>query len=479
MQPGKRFSLRHDHDNAWAAGSRSPGEASRTDLSRDDDAAAAIAAEARGEGNKPVEIDRDSGFLAGASHGVDPAPDPDAALDTLADFLTDGYYDFYQEERRSFDVGDDGALSVQISGLSKAGQKLALHALDVWTQASGIAFKVVRTGAEIVINDDFASAYTNTEVDGNTITSASINVADEWLVNNGSGIYDYSMLTFIHEVGHALGLGHAGIYGGFPPPENPPEALPNDSWQASIMSYSSQDENDTIDADYAIPVTPMMGDLLAIQDLYGVADLRAGDTVYSFKAAIKAGASLTVVDSGGSDRLDISWSRKAGAIDLREEAFSSINGVTGNLGMARGTVIEAGVGGTAGDTIVGNDYANALYGNLGADTLTGHGGADFFVFDTRPATGNADTIADFTVGEDNLVFNNAIFTRIGKDGALGVDALAVNDTGAAGDRRDRVIYDAATGGLFYDADGSKSGKAVLVAEIGAGLALGAADVLVI
>lgn len=473
MQSGKRSILSHDQDFAAASDAGSSAETFRSAWTEE-----ALEAAATGR-DKPVKVDRDSDFLAGAADGDDPAPDYDAALDTLADFLVDGYYEYYKEERRAFEIGDDNSISAQISGLSKAGQTLALHALDVWTAATGIDFKVVKTGAEIVINDDFASAYTDTEVDGNTITSASINISDEWLVNNGTGIYDYSMLTFIHEMGHALGLGHGGIYGGFPPPVDPPEPLPNDSWQATIMSYNSQDENDNVDADYAIPVTPMMADLLAIQELYGVAELRTGDNAYTFKTDIKAGASLTVVDSGGIDRLDFSWSKAANIIDLTEEAFSSINGVKGNLAIARGTIIEAAVGGTGADAITGSDYANALYGNPGADTLTGNDGEDFFVFDTAPSAGNADTITDFTVGEDRLVFNNAIFTKIGGDGALADGAFAVNDIATASDRSDRVIYNSATGELFYDADGSKSGKAVLVAEVGAGLGLSAGDVLVI
>lgn len=440
---------------------------------------ATAASVGKGGKNPSSRIDRDSDFLAGAADGSDSEPAYDVALDTLATFLTDGYYDYYDEERRAFELGTDGTISVQVTGLSKAGQKLALHALDVWTAATGIDFKVVRTGAEIVIDDNYASAYTNTEVVGTTITSAYINISDEWLASNGTGIYDYSMLTFIHEVGHALGLGHGGIYGGYPPPLDAPAPLPNDSWQATIMSYSSQDENDVIDADYAIPVTPMMADLLAIQDLYGAAAVRTGNDVYSFKSEIKAGASLTVIDSGGRDRLDFSWSKKANIIDLHEEGFSSINGVKGNLAIIRGTVIEVAVGGKAGDTITGNDHANALYGNLGSDRLTGNGGEDFFVFDTAPSAGNADIVTDFTIGEDRLVFNNAVFTKIGKDGAMAVSAFAANDGGLAEDRRDRIVYDTASGEVFYDADGSKSGKAVLVAQIDPGLALSASDMLVI
>lgn len=481
MPSGKRSTLRHDQIFAPTADIET--SARSFDTLEADRAADALDAAARGAKDEPVKVDRGSDFLVGAADGADPTPDYDDALDTMADFLVDGWHEFYDEERRAFDVGTDGLITVQISNLSKAGQKLALNALDVWTAATGIEFKVVKTTAEIVMNDNFASAYTETEVVGNTITSAFINIADEWLTENGTGIYDYSMLTFIHEMGHALGLGHGGIYdGGAPlPPDSPepPDPLANDSWQATIMSYNSQTENDNVDADYAIPITPMMADLLAIQELYGVAELRTGNDVYSFKAAFKAGASLTVIDSGGIDRLDFSWSTKANVIDLTEEAFSSINGVKGNLAIARGTIIEAAVGGKAGDTIIGSDYANALYGGLGKDILTGNGGEDFFVFDTAPSTGNADDITDFAVGEDHLVFNNAIFSKIGKDGGLKDGAFVANDTGLAADRGDRIIYDTSTGEVFYDADGSKAGKAVLIATLDAGLALGAADILVI
>ena len=479
MQRGKRSTLPQDQD----PGAEPDGAAAG--LFRASEAAAAaetFAAAASAGKNKSVKIDRGSDFLKRADNGENPSPGYDGDLDTLAAFLTDGFHEYYDEERRSFDIGASGVITVQVAGISKAAKALTLQALKVWMDATGLEFKIVKKNADILISDDNAAAYTNVTVKGNTITSAFVNIADEWIleVNHGSGFYDYSMLTFIHEIGHALGLGHAGAYGGqtggtYDPEEN----FPNDSWQATVMSYFSQSKNPNVDADYALPITPMMADILAMRDLYDIGALRTGNNVYSFQADFKAKTARTIVDNGGIDRLDFSWSRKVNVIDLHEEAYSSIHGVKGNLAIARGTVIEAAVGGTKGDMIIGNDYANALYGNLGADTLTGNGGEDYFVFDTRPKAANADTITDFTVGEDHLAFNNAVFTRIGRDGVLADKAFTANDTGLAADKSDRIVYNSTTGEVFYDADGSKSGASKLVAILDPGLALTASDIFVL
>jgi Ca2+-binding RTX toxin-like protein len=99
------------------------------------------------------------------------------------------------------------------------------------------------------------------------------------------------------------------------------------------------------------------------------------------------------------------------------------------------------------------------------------------VFDTPlSATANVDTVRDFNVVDDTIRLENAIFTKL----AAGTLASGSLRTGPkAADSNDYVLYDAATGALSYDADGSGGGAAVKFAQLATGLALTSADILVI
>jgi Ca2+-binding RTX toxin-like protein len=124
-------------------------------------------------------------------------------------------------------------------------------------------------------------------------------------------------------------------------------------------------------------------------------------------------------------------------------------------------------GGSGNDSLNGGDGTDILVGGAGTDTLTGGAAADNFVFNL-PSDG-VDTIVDFAPGVDHIEFSNLGFTAIGAAGTLAAGAFVIG-AGAA-DASDRVIYNSATGALYYDSDGTGSAAAIQVAQMATGLAL--------
>jgi Ca2+-binding RTX toxin-like protein len=134
-------------------------------------------------------------------------------------------------------------------------------------------------------------------------------------------------------------------------------------------------------------------------------------------------------------------------------------------------------GNASAQTVVGNAGANTLNGGAGADTLYGLGGADNFDFTTALGGGNVDYIADFSVVDDTVELDDAIFAGIGTAGAFNPNAFFAG--AAAHDADDRIIYNSATGQLFYDADGNGGGAAVQFATLAGNPVLTASDFQVI
>jgi Ca2+-binding RTX toxin-like protein len=137
-------------------------------------------------------------------------------------------------------------------------------------------------------------------------------------------------------------------------------------------------------------------------------------------------------------------------------------------------------GSTAAQTLIGNDHGNTIFGSNGAnildgksggDALVGYGGADIFAFTTTLGAGNVDAIVDFVAGTDKIGLDDAIFTAIG--GSLGAGAFVTGS--AAADANDRIVYNQATGQIFYDSDGSGGAAAILFATLQSAPALTASD----
>lgn len=150
----------------------------------------------------------------------------------------------------------------------------------------------------------------------------------------------------------------------------------------------------------------------------------------------------------------------------------------------RGTA-TAGNGNELDNIIRGNDMANRLDGRAGRDTMDGGLGrdvliggeaADRFMFTTALGNGNMDQIQDFQRGADRIMVDNDIFAGLN---AGAMDAARFRAGPQAQDADDRILYDNATGALYYDADGNGTMASVEFARVAAGSNLTAADLAVV
>ena len=423
----------------------------------------------------------------------------EATYDELAHQLTtDFWMSMHSASGFSFPVAPGASLTVDISGLAPTGRKLAGWALDAWSDVTGIDFQLVTgnaaTGysAQITFSDNKPGAYggpTET-LPGGVIVKAVVNVSARDF--SGSTVDSHAFRAYLHEIGHALGLGHTGDYSGPSTYADDAEFL-NDSWQVSVMSYWSQTTNTHVDASYAIPVTPMIVDIIAIQDIYGVpagfSAINPGRTVYGYGSNVDgylgqlfgamsgeapdpdvyAGGdvALTIYDSGGTDKLDLRWDTDDQQVDLRPEGISDVLGLTGNLAIARDTVIEEFIAGSGNDEVVGNDAANRLEGRAGNDRLVGGHGDDTLRGGRGDDRLNGVTGNDLLIGgsgDDRLKGNLGDDTLEGGAGADRLDGSPGDDVLDGGGGTDWLVggkgadrIDGGGGDDWLSYDGSKEG----------------------
>ncbi len=338
---------------------------------------------------------------------------PVGTNDQIASQLTGGYWD---GDVHRWNVTQGGTITVNINTLSSAEQAVARTALGLWADIIGVQFQEVSSGGQIVFdNGPGAGAYADTNWSNGIMTSAVIHIPSGWITTYGSLPGSYGFETYVHEVGHALGLGHPGNYN-LSASYAGDAIFANDSVATSVMSYFDMSENYYFATQHFSNYragTPMQADIVAMQTLYGLATTtRTGNTVYGYNsnaggvwdATVSGSVALTIFDHGGIDTLDYSNVNWGQLINLNPETFSNVNSGVGNLSIARGTIVENAIGGFGSDTIIGNTTSNVLTGNAGADILTGGSGADTFR-DTAAGL-NGDTITDFGAG-DSIVISNA------------------------------------------------------------------------
>lgn len=311
------------------------------------------------------------------------------------------------------------------SGLSFVEREAARKALQLWDDVAAFELQETSNDAEGTIrlfkvtgiDTAFGFYPWSDEEAGDSVYAASNNEIPD--------VGTWTFKTYIHEIGHNLGLEHGhegdGLAG-----EMTPEF---DGMEYSTMTYTSHVGQDPDPGFYtnsygSFAQTPMIYDIAAIQRLYG-ADYGTnnGDTVYTFNGltgemqidGVGQGRPeenvvfRTIWDGGGIDTYDLSNFNTDLVLDLRQGEASDFDvggnqlralldegwddfGFWGgsryevwsdyhlyNALMFEGDVrslIENAIGGAGDDLLRGNGADNELSGGSGRDRLIGLDGDD-------------------------------------------------------------------------------------------------------
>ncbi len=120
------------------------------------------------------------------------------------------------------------------------------------------------------------------------------------------------------------------------------------------------------------------------------------------------------------------------------------------------------------DTLLGGAGNDTLIGGKGNDILTGGDGSDSFLFGSGAIFNSSDfgvdNISDFTKGSDKIILSktsfNALVSTVGNSLQAAEFATineAANELNLVGSSNAKIVYNLATGNLFYNQNGATTG----------------------
>jgi Ca2+-binding RTX toxin-like protein len=296
---------------------------------------------------------------------------------------------------------------------SLAQQERVVQALAYIASITDLSF--VRTSQPDALNTIAFASNDQTTSAGYARYPSSTSLGSDVLLDNSDSATNtaladgsYGALTLIHELGHALGLGHPfsspDVDGTIAEPPHLSQTEDHTRW--TVMSYTKSAEQ------YAIRYSPL--DIAALQYLYGPSrSSRTGDDTYTISSIEPS----FIWDGGGIDTISAEGCNQSCTIFLTPgfwgfagSSRASLITAPGQITVNFGTLIENLIGSAQGDVLTGNDLRNrieggkgndTLDGGLGSDTLIGGAGADTFVLS------DGDLVSDFIAVEgDQLDFSS-------------------------------------------------------------------------
>jgi beta-glucanase (GH16 family) len=147
------------------------------------------------------------------------------------------------------------------------------------------------------------------------------------------------------------------------------------------------------------------------------------------------------------------------------------------------------VGTSAKNTLAGQGGDDTINGKSNRDVLVGGAGSDTFVFDTKLAKSNTDTIKDFNAKDDAIWLDKDLFKsnksfykslkKASEDNPIKLGKAFFVSGEKAKDGNDYLVYNKKSGILSYDKNGSEAGGFVEIARFSNKAAVSHLDIFII
>ncbi len=260
-----------------------------------------------------------------------------------------------------------------------------------------------------------------------------------------TGAKDTALASKVTTLAHSIGAEAVGYVPGYITSSDTSIDTFNLKFNSNLSSSTSATANNTIDIDST------------------AAEVQIFIVYLGTSGTDTTDYSLLANDNGGAVLNNPTTTELVGKL-FTPNPNTVING-TANVDTLIGTDGNDTLYGLAGnDTIYGGTGDDIIFGGAGVDLLFGGAGNDIFRFNR--STDGIDKINDFVTGADRIEIASAGFggsSVVGNAGVLDASMFSLGTSATTSSQR--FIYNNASGGLFFDADGIGGIAQVRIAQL--------------